>query len=179
MIQLAYHTFLRASEIARMDRGDITFTRERLWGKTHSVMRVHVNRLAKNDAERKGHERLVIERDAGVNLCMVRQMREYIGTVATEQRGEPLFPVQTESKRMSASTPRWRLRPWPDQVGVENPTLYGFHSLRAGGATEAARAGVHERDIKAHGNWKSDAVRVYIRPSLEDRLAASMALGQS
>ena len=56
---------------------------------------------------------------------------------------------------------------------------YGFHSLRAGGATEAARAGVDERYIKAHGNWKSDAVRLYMRMDDDERLAASDALGKA
>jgi integrase len=176
MIQLAYHTFLRASEVARMDRGDITCTKETVWGEMQRVLRVHVNRLCKNDAEREGHERLVLERNAMVELCMVRQMQEYLqGRPGTSV--QPLFPAES-GERMSTSTPRHRLRYWLEQIGVEDASEYGFHSLRAGGATEAARAGVHERDIKAHGNWKSDAVRVYIRPSLEDRLLASSALGQ-
>jgi integrase len=68
MIQLAYHTFLRASEVARMDRGDLTCTKELVWGEMQRVLRVHVNRLCKNDAERKGHERLVLERNATVEL---------------------------------------------------------------------------------------------------------------
>ena len=31
--------------------------------------------------------------------------------------------------------------------------------------------------LKLHGNWKSDAVRLYIRPDEGDRLQASAALG--
>ncbi len=34
------------------------------------------------------------------------------------------------------------------------------HSLRKGGASAAANAGVSEEEIKAHGRWKSDAVKV-------------------
>ena len=45
------------------------------------------------------------------------------------------------------------------------------HSLRKGGATAAANAGVSEDEIKAHGRWKSDAVKGYIRRSVALRLA--------
>jgi integrase len=175
MFQLAYHTFLRASEVVRMKRDEITFGEELLWGETHRVMRVHVNRMCKNDAERKGHERLVLERAPAVKRCMVRQMQQYIDR-PRKGNDQTLFP-KDKGGEMSRSTPNHRLQHWLEQIGVPDPTLYGFHSLRAGGATDAATAGVHERDIKAHGNWKSEAVRVYIRPSLEDRLAVSRHIG--
>ena len=42
--------------------------------------------------------------------------------------------------------------------------LYSGHSLRAGFATQAARAGKHERSIMAHTRHKSERVlREYIR----------------
>jgi hypothetical protein len=70
------------------------------------VLRVHVNRLCKNDAERKGHERLVLERNAAVELCMVRQMQEYLqGRPGISV--QPLFPAES-GERMSTNTPRHR-----------------------------------------------------------------------
>jgi hypothetical protein len=78
---------------------------------------------------------------------------------------------------MSEDTPRGRLKHWLQLTGVEDASEYGFHSLRAGGATDAAKSGVEERHIKAHGNWKSDAVRVYICLDTEERLMASAAIG--
>jgi hypothetical protein len=48
--------------------------------------------------------------------------------------------------------------------------LYGSHSLRKNGCTEAAAAGVQIRLLKSHGNWKSDAMFLYIKSSLEERL---------
>jgi hypothetical protein len=38
---------------------------------------------------------------------------------------------------------------------------YAGHSFRRGGATALHLAGVGEADIKRHGRWKSDAVRLY------------------
>jgi hypothetical protein len=69
---------------------------------------------------------------------------------------------------MSTETPRGRLKRWLELIGVADSSEYGFHSLRTAGATDAAKAGVSERHIKAHGNWKSDAVRRYMRLDTEN-----------
>ena len=66
---------------------------------------------------------------------------------------------------------------WLRAVGEEQPEVYGFHSLRSGAAT-AHRNGVSEDAIKLHGNWKSDAVQVYIRAGIDERLATTAALGR-
>lgn len=175
MILIAYHTLQRASEVVRLNRGDITFTEDMVNNQTRNVMRVHVDRLSKNDTKRIGHERLVLERDSQPERCAVQILRSYLEHQRDKSASAPLFP-RDNGGRMSAATPNHRLRHWLEVAGVPNPEEYGFHSLRAGGASDAARSGVHERDIKAHGNWKSDVVRSYIRPTLEDRLATSAAL---
>ena len=46
---------------------------------------------------------------------------------------------------------------------------FGLHSLRAGGASEAAAAGVPDRLIKRRGGWRSDqAMRGYFDESLRN-----------
>lgn len=53
----------------------------------------------------------------------------------------------------------------------------GLHSLRAGGATCAANAGVNDRCWKRHGRWKSENSKDrYVCDSLERRLSVSKAL---
>jgi hypothetical protein len=54
------------------------------------------------------------------------------------------------------------------------------HSLRIGGASEAARAGVHPRIIQLMGRWSSDCFMRYIRSEESDVLRAqrAMASGQ-
>ena len=182
MIHLAYQTLLRASEVVRMTRGDITFRQELLGDKAVCVMHMFVNPLCKNDTERKGHTRCVQEQAAGPGArhCMVRQMRAWLNLTETRSTSEqtPLFEkATTGGGALASSTPNHRLRFWLEAIDVKDASEYGFHSLRAGGASAAARAGVHERDIMLHGNWKSSAVRVYIRPQMEERLAVSSALG--
>ena len=64
-----------------------------------------------------------------------------------------------------------------------DPNGYSPHSLRAGAATDAAGLGFTEAQIQALGRWKSDAFRLYIRPSqrhqagLSSRLAMTSSRG--
>ncbi len=60
-------------------------------------------------------------------------------------------------------------------LGVD-PKTFGSHSLRAGGATEAATKGVDTYLIKRHGRWKSDAVYLYIHDTIKEKLKVSSAL---
>ena len=57
------------------------------------------------------------------------------------------------------------------EVGLD-PMEFGLHSLRAGGATAAANAGVPDCLFKRHGRWLSDNAKDgYIKDKLEDRLS--------
>ena len=44
-----------------------------------------------------------------------------------------------------------------------DPSDFGTHSLRAGGATDAYLSGIPKRVIMAQGRWSSSAIDVYIR----------------
>ena len=55
--------------------------------------------------------------------------------------------------------------------------LFGLHSLRLGGATAAANAGVNDRLIKRHGRWCSDKPNDgYVKDNLEALLSVSKSL---
>jgi hypothetical protein len=59
-----------------------------------------------------------------------------------------------------------------------NPKLYGLHSLRAGGATAAANAGVPDRLFKRHGRWRSENAKDgYVKDSLASRLSVTKDMG--
>ena len=59
-----------------------------------------------------------------------------------------------------------------------NPSVFGLHSMRAGGATQAANVGIPNRLFKRHGRWKSkNAKDGYIEDSLEQRLSVTKQLG--
>ena len=55
---------------------------------------------------------------------------------------------------------------------------FGLHSLRAGGASAAANAGIPDRWFKRHGRWKSENAKDgYIKDKLDSRLEVSRKLG--
>ena len=60
-------------------------------------------------------------------------------------------------------------------IGVD-PKPYGSHSLRRGGATAAAHAGIEAYVIAHHGNWKSSAVFAYMTAQMKQRLSVGRAI---
>ena len=55
--------------------------------------------------------------------------------------------------------------------------LFGLHSLRSGGATAAANAGVTDRLFKRHGRWRSDKAKDgYVKDNLDALLSVSKKL---
>ena len=63
-----------------------------------------------------------------------------------------------------------------NQLGY-NAEEFGLHSLRAGGTTVAANAGVPDRNFKRHGRWKSESAKDgYVKDSPQSRLSVSKRL---
>ena len=63
------------------------------------------------------------------------------------------------------------------QVGLD-PKNFGLHSLRSGGASAAANAGVPDRLFKRHGRWKSENAKDgYVKDSLMRRLEVTRDIG--
>ena len=55
---------------------------------------------------------------------------------------------------------------------------YGLHSLRSGGASAAANAGISDRLFKRHGRWKSDRAKGgYVKDNINSLLSVSRSLG--
>ena len=77
---------------------------------------------------------------------------------------------------MSYSRARELMREAMLQIG-EDPAQYGLHSLRSGGATIAAAAGISDRLIQRQGGWRSEAsMKCYVKESLQSLLKVSEAL---
>ena len=61
---------------------------------------------------------------------------------------------------------------------VTDVSVFGVHSLRSGGATAAANAGVSDRHFERHGRWKSETAKDgYVKDSLSSRLQVSRNIG--
>jgi hypothetical protein len=75
---------------------------------------------------------------------------------------DSLFPVQPELWLTSCGTVP--TRHWfMSRLHRLFPKHYGGHSLRAGGATSLAEAGVPPSTIQAMGRWSSNSFQIYIR----------------
>ena len=82
-----------------------------------------------------------------------------------------------ESGGLSYSRLRELLSDRIQGLGMD-PKQFGMHSLRAGGATAAANAGMPDRLFKRHGHWKSESAKDgYVKDSVERRLSVSKSLG--
>lgn len=67
------------------------------------------------------------------------------------------------------------LKEFLSQVGV-SPKDYGSHSFRRGGASFALEAGIPLDVISIMGDWKSDAVYLYLQMPVSQRLSAQHQL---
>jgi hypothetical protein len=57
-----------------------------------------------------------------------------------------------------------------------NPNSYGMHSLRRGGTVAAWAGGMDIEKLKAHGRWRSDAIKAYLTASIEIKLSVTLSM---
>lgn len=88
-------------------------------------------------------------------------------------RGPVFATRQGVAVALSKTTVAVRVRKVLEAVGVSSWKAYAAHSLRRGGATHAAAAGVPLRYIMLMGRWRSDVVRQYMYYTPCQVLAAS------
>lgn len=110
------------------------------------------------------------QRDAA---CPVTQHRSYKAQVS--QQGSHYFFNLTTGGKLSPTTTCKLVQTYLTPL-VPDPWNYGSHSCRRGGASAASRQGVQKRLIKAHGNWKSDIVDIYIEDNIRSKLEVSLAM---
>ena len=110
----------------------------------------------------------------GNHLCPVAWYRLHVS-----KRVDSLFlfhkVARGKGQKLAVTTPNHTVKRWLKKIDV-NPTGFGSHSLRRGGATAAAKAKVQMHVLKRHGRWASDAVYLYIVDSLEEQLGVSAAI---
>ncbi|XP_060597906.1 uncharacterized protein LOC132751710 [Ruditapes philippinarum] len=64
-----------------------------------------------------------------------------------------------------------------EHIGLDK-SKFGLHSLRSGGASAAANAGVSDRLFKRHRRWKSEKAKdSYVKDDIDKRLLVSKCLG--
>lgn len=106
----------------------------------------------------------------GHPLCPTSAVLNFLKLSGPVPTGSPLFSVMSDQKcvALTASTFRRRLSKLLSQLGYPIDK-FNTHSLRRGGATWLLTSGVPLATIKAIGDWSSDAVFAYLKPTLSQR----------
>lgn len=177
MYVLSFAGFLRFDDVSRIRRNDIFFN------DGFMVIKIH---KSKNDQLRRGDEVVISELSSCA--CPVKLLRRYLTNfqISPESRELIFRPISrgkgacrlvAPDKPISYTTIREAFRRDLKSIGAD-PSRFGLHSLRSGGATMAANNGVNDRVFQRHGRWKSvQAKDIYVDDDLEQRLTVSKFLG--
>lgn len=162
---LSFFGFLRRSETAALRVSDITFN------EGYVAVSVRSSKTSRTPVQ-------ILLAQRHDDLCPVRALQRYLAHVSPSVTlGQlPLFRAvvngRLSTNGISKSTISARLKLWVHAIGLD-AVSFSAHSLRRGGATAAAMAGIPDRLIKLHGRWASDAYLIYIREPLASRLSVS------
>ena len=175
MILIAFSGFLRYDELRNLKCCNVQF---------HDAYLSLQIESSKTDQYRSGNEVLIAKGES--NACPYQMLQKYvvladIDLTSTQFLFKPVYRSGSICKLITKNKPLSYTRAKECLVGklkAVNPCLnLGLHSLRAGGATTAARAGVNDRCLKRHGRWRCDISKDgYIDDSIDSRLQISKTL---
>lgn len=157
MLLVGFAAAFRRSELVSLDVSDLEFVAEGI------VIRL---RRSKTDQEGKGREIAIPY--IGRRYCPCRALQAWLRDSGIEEgaifrrvdKAEQVLPA-----RLSAQSVGGVIKRLAEEAGLD-PALYSGHSLRAGFATSAAKAGAPAASIRAQTGHKSDAMlQRYIRYS--------------
>lgn len=177
---LGFAGFLRYNELSNIRRCDVRF---------HSEYMTLFIEKSKTDIYRDG--RSIVIAKTNTMLCPVTMLQKYLNIVSLSDdtcddlifrslsycKASGRHRLRQEQRPLSYSTVRTSIKNLLISVG-EDPSRFGVHSLRSGGASAAANNGVTDRMFKRHGRWKSETAKDgYVKDSLESRLSVTLSLG--
>ena len=173
---IGFAAFLRFSELAALKESDLQIYDDH--------MELFIESSKTNQF--RGGAWVIVARTA-TKTCPVQIAERYIELAKID--GSPdlhLFRAIVRSKNgvklrshggLSYTRMRELLLEKLSEVGLD-PKKYGLHSLRSGGATAAANAGVPDRLFKRHGHWRSENAKDdYVKDSLASRLSVTKKIG--
>ena len=174
--KITFAGFLRFNEIAHLRESDVFIFHD------HAELFIEAS---KTDQYRDSSWVVIARSD--LVTCPVAMLKRYmkLGKVGSSPE-LPLFRgiVRTklgEQLRKKGGISYTRVRELVLQkltaLGLD-PKQFGLHSLRSGGASAAANAGVPDRLFKRHGRWHSEnAKEGYVKDTMESRLSVSRDMG--
>ena len=174
-VLVSFAAFLRFDELAKLRCCDVRFSEQ--------SMTLHIM-SSKTDQFRQGDSVLVARTRS--STCPVAMMERYMFMAEIKPASSlSLFRGIVNTKndqrlRQSGSLSYSRMR----ELFLVKLTALGFdakqfglHSLRAGGASAAANAGIPDRLFKRHGRWKSETAKDgYVKDTVADLMSVSESL---
>lgn len=174
LITLGYASFLRWDELHRMVFSDVSFF--------EAHMSIFVE-SRKNDQFREGHWVFVARMKS--STCAVALLERFFlegGHGGDQLVFRKLYrsgdgKARLREEAMTYSRALEKIRNCFDAIGLDVRN-YALHSLRAGGASAAASAGVPDRLFRRHGGWRSEKAKDgYIQESLDSLLMVTKNIG--
>ena len=178
MILLAYAGFLRYNELISIRRCDLELF--------DSHVSIFIMK-SKTDIYRQGAWVLIGATHS--STCPVEMLKKYLNVAELYDEADEEFlfrPVsfcssnnvyKLRSGQLSYTRCLELLKQALSSVGLD-PSKFGMHSLRSGGASAAANFGVPDRLFKKHGRCRSETAKDgYVQDSMKDRLSVSLNLG--
>ncbi|KAK3095272.1 hypothetical protein FSP39_012523 [Pinctada imbricata] len=178
MCLLAYAGFLRFSELANLKACDVKFS--------ELFVTLFIEK-SKTDQHREGHYVVIAKVDSPA--CPVKMLKEYLALAEIDDEEENFLFRQLsfchssnsyklrKSGHLSYTRVRELFLEKLHCLGLDT-TKFGLHSLRSGGATAAANAGISDRLFKKHGRWRSDRAKDgYVKENIHSLLSVSKNLG--
>ena len=172
-LSLQYFACLRASELCSNSalaitpaRSDVSFYRS-----GSSFIMVYKCQVSKTSP----HGFDVHVGCSGEPICAPCIMHHFLASCSAEP-SSPLFRF-TSGHLLSYSVYNAIIKRLVQLAGLDS-SRYSSHSVRAGAATQAARAGLDPDSIKRLGRWRSQAYQAYLRPPPEAYAAFAPALAQ-
>ena len=171
MILLGFTGFLRYDELSKIMYDDINFF--------NTYMKVFIEK-SNTDIYRDGKWVTICKGNSEV--CPVVNLKRYLelGKVKKKQyifRGitKSKYSERLRKKNCPLSYTRAReiILQTCESIGL-NKKQFGTHSLRSGGASMAANAGVPDRLFKRHGRWLTDRAKdMYVQDNVEELLTVT------
>jgi site-specific recombinase XerD len=170
LLLLGFAGAFRRSELVGIDREHLGFVPEGV---------VVTLRRSKTDQEGAGRK-VAIPYGQNPETCAVRALAEWLAS-APISSGPVFRPVDRHGNvgagRLTGKSIALTVKNYIQAIG-KDPAAYAGHSLRAGFATAAARAGAEERDImRQTGHRSTVMVRRYIRDGSLFRSNAASVVG--
>ena len=166
---LSFRGLLRKAHVTDSDaacrRKDISF---HPWGLMISISK------SKTIQFREKVHRIPVAKVRNKELCAVYWVKRHFQECPAP-RGAQAFRVPRNGNSVPLSYSYYlSVIKYLCAVAGLDPTLFSTHSLRRGGATFLRLCGAPIEVIKERGDWQSDAVFVYLKASLAERLTTDM-----